>query len=218
MTVSVMSASLRDPGPEPGDGRVLRPVLGQRVTSSAIRRVERDIARDLALPALAIFEQFLLVVEKLLAVLGRELEIGSENDGIDRAGFLTEPAIDAFRHVDIIARGPARSVGAGLGFDGDRLRRADGLAELAGNAAFLAAWIAAKRKLAPEARAERPLLERVVDGRLRLEEIPEAHPHPDPDIPEQEIEQRFSERKCQGFSLRPPSGHSRPLPASPGWR
>src|SRR5690625_3854200 len=214
MTVSVMSASL----PDPGNRARSAPPVQSSAPSSAIRRVERDVARDLALPALAIFEQFLLVVEKLLAGLGRELEIRAEHDRIHGAGFLAEPAIDAFRHVDVIARGAARAICAGFGLDGDRLRRADGLAELAGNAALLAIRIAAKRELPPETRAERPLLERVVDGRLRLEEIPHADPKPDPDIPEQEIEQRFSDGKCHGFSLRPPSGHSRPLPASPEWR
>src|SRR3546814_19320328 len=43
-----------------------------------------------------------------------------------------------------------------LGFDGDRLRRADRLAQLAGDAPFLAVGIAPQGVLATEARAERP--------------------------------------------------------------
>ena len=55
--------------------------------------------------------------------------------------------------------------------DGDGLRRADRLAQLAGDAAFLAIGIAAQRMLAPEARADRPLLMRIVDRLLRREEL-----------------------------------------------
>src|SRR6202043_1216200 len=60
---------------------------------------------------------------------------------------------------------------ARAGLDGDRLRRADRLAQLAGDAALLAIGIAAQRMLAAEARRDRPLLEGIVQRRLRLEEI-----------------------------------------------
>jgi hypothetical protein len=53
-----------------------------------------------------------------------------------------------------------------LGLDGDRLGRADGLAELAGDAAFLAIGIAAERVLPPEARALGVALMRIEHGRL----------------------------------------------------
>src|SRR3954454_21827311 len=78
--------------------------------NSPIRRVERDVLRDLAFPAVAVREQALLVVVKLLARLGRELEIRSLDDGIDRAGFLAQSAIDALHHVDVIARGAPGAV------------------------------------------------------------------------------------------------------------
>src|SRR3546814_18378991 len=80
-----------------------------------------------------------------------------QDDGVDRAGFLAQPAIDAFHHVDIVARRPAAAVGAWLGFDGDRLRRADRLAQLAGDATLLTAGTAPQRELTPEARALRAL-------------------------------------------------------------
>ena len=115
---------------------------------------------------------FVLVVVELLARLGRELEVRALDDGIDRAGFLAEAAIDALHHVDVIARGAARPVVAPrAGLDGDRLRRADRLAQLAGDAALLAVRIAAERMLAPEARRHRPLLEGIVERRLRREEV-----------------------------------------------
>ncbi len=49
-----------------------------------------------------------------------------------------ERYVDALGHVNVVARGPPAAVSAGLGLDGDGLGRADGLAELAGNATLLA--------------------------------------------------------------------------------
>ena len=81
------------------------------------------------------------------------------------AGALAEAAVDALRHVDVVARCAARAVvAARTRFDGDRLRGADRLAELAGDAAFFAVGIAAKRMLAAEARRQRRLLVRIVQS------------------------------------------------------
>src|SRR5215469_8864889 len=141
-------------------------------SASPVRRVERQVLGDRALPAVAVREQPLLVVVELLARLGRELEIRSLDDGIDRTGFLAQAAVDALHHVNVVAGGtPGAVVAARPGLDGDRLGRADRLAQLAGDAAFLAVRIAAQRMLAAEARRERSLLERIVESRLRLEEI-----------------------------------------------
>src|SRR5437667_2139464 len=141
-------------------------------TFSPILRIELDLLGDLALPAVAVGEQALLVVVELLARLGGELEVGPLDNSVDRAGFLAQPAIDAFDHVDVVAGGAARAVvAARAGLDGDRLRRADRLAQLAGDAALLAVGVAAQRMLAAETRRERPLLERIIERRLGLEEI-----------------------------------------------
>src|SRR5687768_13197454 len=59
----------------------------------------------------------------------------------------------------------------GTRLDRDRLRRADRLAQLAGDAAFLAVGISAKRMLAPEPRGNGILLEGIVDRCLRREEV-----------------------------------------------
>src|SRR4029079_14473157 len=74
-------------------------------SSSPVRRIERPGLRDLALPAVAVREQALLVVTELLARLGGEFEIRAFHDGVDRAGFLAQAAIDALHHVDVVARG-----------------------------------------------------------------------------------------------------------------
>src|SRR5271154_5085397 len=125
---------------------------------SPIGRVGCQIGRDLRFPPVAVREQLFLVVEQLLPGLGGELEIGTFDDGVHRAGLLAKPAIDAFRHIDVVpGRAPA-TVLARLCLDGDRLGRADRLAELAGNAALLAVGIATQRMLAAETRAQRSLL------------------------------------------------------------
>src|SRR5579872_5467992 len=141
------------------------------MTLSPIGRVGRKIGRDLNFPAIAVREQLFLVVEQLLPGLGGELEIGTLDDGVNRAGLLAKPAIDAFRHIDIVpGRAPA-AVLARLRLDGDGLGRADRLAELAGNAALFAVGITAQRMLAAETRAQRPLLVRIIEGHPRPEEI-----------------------------------------------
>ena len=110
---------------------------------------------DFAFPAVAIGQQLFLVEQQLLAGFGGVFEIRAFDDGIDRAGFLAEAAIDAFHHVDVIAGGAAGAViAARARFDGDGLGRANGLAQLAGDAAFLAIGIAAERMFAAEARAD----------------------------------------------------------------
>src|SRR5712692_5052771 len=112
--------------------------------SSPVRRVECEVLRDRAFPAIAVGEQTLLVVVEFLARLGGEFEIRAFHDGIDRAGLLAQAAIDAFHHVDVIAGGAPRAVIAPrTGLDGDGLGRADRLAQFARDAALLAVRIAA---------------------------------------------------------------------------
>src|SRR5262249_46004225 len=141
-------------------------------TISAIRRVERYAPGDLALPAVAVREQPFFVVIKFFAGLGCEFEVRALDDGIDRAGLLAQAAIDALDHIDVVPGGAPRAVIAPrTGLDGDRLRRANRFAQLAGDAALFAVRIAAQRMFAAEARRNRILLERVVDCRFRLEEV-----------------------------------------------
>src|SRR5229473_4879832 len=98
--------------------------MAGRIIVSPVRRVEREVLGDLALPAVAVREQPLLVEKKLLARFGREFEIRPFDNGIDRTGFLAKPAVDAFDHVDVISgRAPRAVVMARPGFDGYGLRR-----------------------------------------------------------------------------------------------
>src|SRR5581483_5070246 len=146
--------------------------MDDHALTSPVGRVEFDGFRKLALPAVAIGEQFRLVIVEFLARLGREFEVRPLDDGIDRARLLAQPAVDALHHVDVVAHGAAGAVvAARTGLDGDRLRRTDRLAKLAGDAALFAIGIAAQRMLAAKARRDGPLLEGIIQRRLRLEEI-----------------------------------------------
>src|SRR5205807_4737068 len=120
---------------------------GLRWYLSSVGHLEGELLGNLGLPAVAIREQLFLVVEELLARLGGEFEIRPLDDRIDRAGLLAIAAIDAFRHVDVVARGAAAAVLARLGLDRDRQSRADRLAQFAGDAALFAVGIAAQRML-----------------------------------------------------------------------
>jgi hypothetical protein len=135
-------------------------------------RVERDVLGDLALPAIAVREQALLVVIELLARLGGEFEIRAFDDGVDGAGFLAKATIDALHHIDIVARGSARSIIASrAGFNGDCLRWANCLAKLARDAAFLAVRITTQGMFATKAWRDRAFFERIIERRFRLEEV-----------------------------------------------
>ena len=83
------------------------------------------------------------------------------NDSVHGTRFLTESAVDALGHVNVVAGRAAGAVSALLSLDGDGLRRADGLAQLAGNAALFASRVAAQGVLTTEAGRDGALLEGV---------------------------------------------------------
>lgn len=107
--------------------------------------------------------QLTLVIQQLLTRLSRVLGIRALDNSIDRARLLAEAAVDALGHVDVVARGAAGPVGALLGLNSDGLRGADGLTQLAGDAALLARGVPPQGVLAPEPRGDGALLEGVVD-------------------------------------------------------
>lgn len=76
---------------------------------------------------------------------------------------MAKSTVNALCHVDIVARGTTRSVGTLLSLDRDGLGRADGLAQLAGDAALLTGGIATESVLATETGGDGALLEGVVD-------------------------------------------------------
>ena len=128
-----------------------------------VRRISTGDRGQLRLPLVAVREQLLLVVQQLLARLGGVLGVGALDNGVHGARLLAEAAVDALGHVDVVAGRAAGAVGALLGLDRDGLGRADGLAQLAGDAALLAGRVAAQGVLAAEAWRDGALLEWVED-------------------------------------------------------
>jgi len=133
--------------------------------------IRLNVSRNLRLPLVAVVKQLLLVVQQLLVRLGGELKVGPLDDGVHRARLLTEAAIDALGHVDVITRCTSRTVGAFLCLDGDSLCWADCLTQFACNASFFSTWIAPECVLAAETRTKRSLFEGVVDGGRLLEDV-----------------------------------------------
>src|SRR5262249_44696456 len=138
-------------------------------------------------------EEHLLGVVQVAALLPVVLEEAGLDDGVDRAGLLAEPAEDALGEVDVVARGAARAVGALLGLYRDRERGADGLAQLAGDAALLSVGIAAQRVQPAEARAERRLLLRKLDRDLAAEQVAPGERHALHQLDEQEGPEEISD-------------------------
>src|SRR5687768_7362648 len=126
----------------------------------AVGSVGRNIGGQLGFPAVAVREQLFLVVEEFLTGFRGELEIRTFDDRIYGAGLLAQTAIDALRHVDIVAGRPAAAIVTRLGLDRDGQRRANSLAQLTGDAALFPVGITAQGVLAAEPRADGPFLER----------------------------------------------------------
>ena len=79
-------------------------------TISSIEIIGFDVGGDLGLPLVAVVQQLLLVVEKLLVGLRRELKVRTLDDGIDRAGLLTKAAVDAPESRENILKKRARPI------------------------------------------------------------------------------------------------------------
>src|SRR3546814_15153451 len=72
------------------------------------------------------------------------------HDRIDRARLFAKTAVNALEQIDVVTRGAATAVRALFGIDGDRQRRANRLAQFAGDATLFAIGIAAQRMQAAE--------------------------------------------------------------------
>jgi hypothetical protein len=93
------------------------------------------------------------------------------NNGIHGATLLAVATVDALGHINIVTGRPAASVLTLLGLNGNSLGRADGLAELAGNAALLTGGITTESVLTTETGGDGTLFEGVEDGVARRRRI-----------------------------------------------
>lgn len=149
----------------------------------SVRSIRTSGGRNLGLPFVAVGKQLLLVVEELLTGLSGVFGVGSYkknlldqpeispvdskltlNDRIHRTALLAVTTVDALGHVDIVTGCPAASILALFCFNGDSLRWADGLAELASNAALLTGGIPTQSVLTAETGRDGALLEGVENG------------------------------------------------------
>ena len=129
---------------------------------SSIGRIRPRGRRQLRLPLIPVRQQLLFIVQQLFPRLSCILGVRALHNRVHRTAFLAEAAVDAFGHVDVVPRGAARAVLALFGFDGDGGGGADGFAELAGDASFLAGGVAAEGVLAAEAWGDGAFFEGVV--------------------------------------------------------
>ena len=120
----------------------------------AIGRVERDIARRSRAPSGRHWREASPCCRAVLrASRVANSKFGPSTMASTGTSLLAKSAIDAFHHVDVIARGAPRAViAARTGLDGDRLGRTDGLAQFAGDAALFPVGIAPQRVLAAKPR------------------------------------------------------------------
>ena len=91
----------------------------------SVRCIRPCGSRHLGLPFISIRQQLLLVVQQLLPRLGGVLGVRRLDNGVDGARLLAEAAVDALRHVDVVAGRAAGTILTLLGFDGDGLGGAD---------------------------------------------------------------------------------------------
>lgn len=125
--------------------------------------LDLDVVRQRALPLVAVCKKLLFVIQQFLSCLCGKLKVGPFHDGIDGARLLAEATVDTFRHIDVIPCCLARVVRTRRDLDRDCLRGAHRLAQLAGNAALFARWVAPERVLAAETRRNWVLLKGVVE-------------------------------------------------------
>lgn len=149
----------------------------------SVRSICTSSGGDLRLPLVTVGEQLLLVVQEFLTSLGGVLGIWgcrrtlvryqirfaghtklTLNNSVHRAALLAVTAVNALGHVDIVTGRPTTSILTLLRLNSNSLGRADGLAELAGNAALFAGGIAAQSVLTTKAGRDGTLLERIKDS------------------------------------------------------
>src|SRR5215469_784979 len=163
---------------------------------SAVRRIRPFVGGDHGLVALPDREQLVLAHDVLAPMLHVVLVDAGEHDGIHRTGLFAEAAVDALEEVDVVACGAPRAILRHIRIDRDADGRADGLAELAGDAALLTVGIPAQRMQAAEARRLRSLLFRVVERVLAHEESARSDRQPLDELRHEKCLQRVGHRTC----------------------
>jgi len=151
---------------------------GEHFFLSSVHGLVLEVLRNLHFPHVAVLEQLLLIVEEFLSCFSAEFSVRTLDDSIDGTSLLTEAAVNALGHVDVVPGRSASSVLTLLGFDSDGLRRANGLTELACDAPLLTRRVTTQHVLTTEPRGNGALLERVVNRDILIEKVLHAECHP----------------------------------------
>lgn len=85
--------------------------------------------------------------------------------------YLTESAVNTLSHIDIVASRASTAIGSLLSLNGNGLSWADGFAQFTCDASLLTARVSSQGVLTTETRAQRSLLERIIDGGWFLEDV-----------------------------------------------
>ena len=94
---------------------------------------QADIAAEIIDPEATLHHQKLILAHDVLAAGFHVVLVYTRlDDGVYRARFLAEAAVNAFKQVDVIAGRPPGAVFVHIGLDGNRERWAHGFAQLAG--------------------------------------------------------------------------------------
>src|SRR5579863_4427617 len=139
------------------------PRLGRlgRLACSSVGRVRGFVGGDHRLVAFADREQLVLAHDVLAALFHVVLVDAGEHDGIHGARLFAETAVNTLEKIDVVTGRAPRAIRSDIRIDSDAYRRTHRLAQLAGDAAFLAVGVAAQRVQAAEARRLRRLFFRV---------------------------------------------------------
>lgn len=126
--------------------------MSLNIISSSGSGLDLHDSRELRFPFVAVFDQFLFVVEKLFVQECCVLKVWSFDDCVYGASFLAEAAENALGHVDIVFSSAAGAIGSGLTFDFDCEGWAGSFTKFTCDATFLTSWIPSKSMLATEHR------------------------------------------------------------------
>ena len=115
----------------------MRHVMGAVIIVSSVQVLGLNVLGEFDLPSISVVKELLLVVQQLLVRLGRVLKVRAFDNRIHRACLLAKAAVDALCHVNIVTGGPPGTVLTRLCLNGNSLRWANGLTQLARNAPLL---------------------------------------------------------------------------------
>ena len=93
---------------------VLAEMQMKRWLQLSVGKINSKVLGDGHFPLVSVGQQLLLVVQQLFVRLCGELEVRTFHDGVHGTGFLAEAAVDALRHVDVVAGCAAATISSGF--------------------------------------------------------------------------------------------------------